>query len=44
VVSAGVTIAISSFFHFLLSPAPQRPRAVVAPPLWSAERATAASD
>jgi peptidoglycan/LPS O-acetylase OafA/YrhL len=41
--SAAVTVAISSFFHYLLSPTP-RAQVVTAPAFWSAEHATTGSD
>ena len=44
VASAAVTIAISSFFHFLLSPAPERTPAVSAPALWPVKAANIGSD
>jgi peptidoglycan/LPS O-acetylase OafA/YrhL len=43
IASAGVTIAISSFFHYLLSPTP-RAQVATAPAFWSAEQATTGSD
>jgi len=39
VASAAVTIAISSFFHYVLAPAPKREPVAAAPPIWSAEPA-----
>lgn len=44
VASAAVTIAISSFFHYLLPPAPKRAPAVTAPALWPARPADIGSD
>jgi peptidoglycan/LPS O-acetylase OafA/YrhL len=42
--SAAITIAISSFFHYLLSPPPSRAPVVTAPAFWSVEHATTRSD
>ena len=44
VVSAAVTIAISSWFHYLLEPKPRRAPALASPPIWSADPARTASD
>jgi peptidoglycan/LPS O-acetylase OafA/YrhL len=42
--SAAATVAIASFFHYLLAPAPKRAAVVGSPAIWSAEPARTASD
>jgi peptidoglycan/LPS O-acetylase OafA/YrhL len=42
--SAAVTVAIASFFHFLLSPGRKGAQVVTAPPLWAVDPASTGSD
>lgn len=44
VISAAISIAIASFFHYVLAPKPKRSTVSISPAQWSVESASAGSD